>query len=50
MNKHIEQGFLERERFDAWTKAATEKRDQCVAGELSYKEFAGWIDATSRQK
>ena len=36
--------------YDAWVKAAAEKRDRCVVGELPYKEFAGWIDGTSRQR
>ena len=50
MNKRMEQGYLEREAYDSWVKAAGEKRDQCLAGELSYKEFADWIDKTSRQR
>ena len=50
MNKRMEQGYLEREEYDAWVKAAAEKRDRCVVGELPYKEFAGWIDGTSRQR
>ena len=50
MNKRMEQGYLEREAYDSWVTEAAEKRDQCLAGELSYKEFADWIDATSRRR
>ena len=50
MNKRMEQGYLEREAYDSWVTEAAEKRDQCLAGELSYKKFADWIDATSRRR
>ena len=41
---------MEREAYDSWVTEAAEKRDRCVAGELPFKEFAVWIDATSRQR
>ena len=33
----MEQEYLEREVYDSWVTEAAEKRDQCLAGELSYK-------------
>lgn len=36
MNKRMEQGYLEREAYDAWAKATAEKRDKCRAGDLPY--------------
>ena len=34
----------------AWNREATVKRDLCLKGELGYKDFADWIDSTSRQR
>ena len=50
LNKRVEMGYMEEDAFAEWTKAATEKRDLCLSGKLPYKDFAVWIDSTSRQR
>lgn len=44
-NARIRYGLMTREEFSAWSEEAREKRDKCVAGKLSLKEFVEWLDS-----
>ena len=44
-NARIRYGLMTREEFQAWSKEARQKRDRCVAGELSLEEFVAWLDS-----
>lgn len=50
MNKRVEQGYMEKEAFQAWAKEAKERCTQCQNGEITMEEYQKWLDETSRQR
>ena len=44
-NARIRYGLMTRDEFNTWSMEAREKRDKCVAGELSLMEFVEWLDS-----
>ena len=43
-NARIRRGIMTREEFNAWAEAARQKRDQCLAGEITLEELVAWLD------
>jgi len=43
-NSRTRTGNMTNEAFFAWTKEAATKRDECLAGELSFDEFVAWLE------
>lgn len=44
-NARIRYGIMTREEFSAWSKEARSRRDDCVAGKTSLKDFVAWLDS-----
>lgn len=44
-NARIRYGLMTKDEFKAWSKEAREKRDACIAGQLSLEEFVIWLDS-----
>lgn len=44
-NARIRYGLMTREQFSAWSKEARERRERCIAGELSLENFTAWLDS-----
>lgn len=44
-NARIRYGLMTREEFSAWSLEARQKRDACIAGELSFEDFVAWLDS-----
>lgn len=50
LNKRVEMGYMDETAFAEWTREATERRNLCLGEKMSYKDFADWINSTSRQR
>ena len=50
LHKRVELGCMEDQDFSTWKGEAVKMRDLCLAGDLDEKEFADWINRTSRQR
>ena len=50
LHKRVELGYMEDGEFTRWKDEAVQKRDRCIACELSAEEFIAWVDATSRRR
>ena len=48
-NARIRYGLMTREEFDKWAAEAREKRDACVAGNLSLEDFVAWLDSDKQR-
>lgn len=44
-NARIRYGLMTKDEFRAWSKEARQKRDACLAGQLSLEEFVIWLDS-----
>lgn len=42
----VTSGRLRKEKFKQWQYEAVQKRDSCLAGELSLKELIGWLEGS----
>lgn len=48
-NARIRRGLMTREEFNAWAAEARQKRDQCLAGEITLEELVEWLDHDKRR-
>lgn len=44
-NARIRYGLMTREEFSEWSKEARRRRDDCLAGKLSYEDFVAWLES-----
>ncbi|MPM37066.1 hypothetical protein SDC9_83672 [bioreactor metagenome] len=42
-------GSIDQKEFNDWSWQAIEKRDRCLAGEISLDEFQEWLDKTKKR-